>query len=245
MTAATGRAGASGGSGTGEGAGFGFGPGGTDGLDARIVRAGQCYERAVFGGDGRELARSERELDAVEADLAVARGRILHARFLEQRIEQSGELALFERAAELYRALGDLRGEGEAMFWIGVFHQVVRGDGEAALPALALSRELAEQADDRLTLSYALRHLGIAEHMAGRLGPARQRLEESVRLRRELDFPAGVAANLVGLAYLSMAEGRPEAARELLAEAGRLASASGAHGVLHSVAQACAQLGIG
>jgi hypothetical protein len=36
-----------------------------------------------------------------------------------------------------------------------------------------------------LTLSYALRHLGIAEHRAGHLDQARSYLEESTRLRRQ------------------------------------------------------------
>jgi hypothetical protein len=47
--------------------------------DERIERARQQFERAVFGGDGSGLAGAERELDAVEADLALARGRLLHA----------------------------------------------------------------------------------------------------------------------------------------------------------------------
>lgn len=177
------------------------------GADERIERAGLLYERAVFGGDSGALATAERELDAVEADLALARGRILHARFLEGRTEDPGELALFERASRLYRALGDARGEAEALFWVGCFHQVVGRDDETAVPALERSLELAAKVGDRLTESYALRHLGIAEHQAGRLDAARERLEESARLRREVGFMPGVAANLVGLIYIAAAEG--------------------------------------
>ena len=154
------------------------------GADERIERARLQYERAVFGGDIAALATAERELDGVEADLALARGRLLHARFLQDREEDPGELALFRRAAELYRLLGDARGEGEALFRVGCYHQVVRRADAAAVPALERSRELAQRAGDALTLSYALRHLGIAEHNAGRLGAARGRLEESVRQTR-------------------------------------------------------------
>ena len=57
-------------------------------------------------------------------------------------------------------------------------------------------------------MSYALRHLSIAEHTAGRLEAARRLLEESVRLRREVGFLPGVAANLVGLIYIAAAQGR-------------------------------------
>ncbi|MGI5160709.1 tetratricopeptide repeat protein [Microbispora sp. CA-102843] len=222
--------------------------------DVRLERATALYEQAVFGGDAAALAEADRELDAVEADLAtvgtgreigaveaglaLARGRIVHARFLEHREEDPRELELFERAADLYRRLGDVRGEGEALFWIGCFHQVVRHDDEAAGPALRRSNELAAAAGDRLTMSYALRHLGIAEHRAGRLEAARERLKESVRLRREIGFRPGVAANLVGLAYIAAAEERRDDALRLLDEAAALAEASGALGIARHVEQA-------
>jgi hypothetical protein len=91
--------------------------------DGPIERSRRLYERALFEGDTGALAEAERELDGLEADLALARGRVVRGRFLEQRAgdpeqarEDPRELALFERAAELYRARGDVRGEGEALF---------------------------------------------------------------------------------------------------------------------------------
>jgi thioredoxin-like negative regulator of GroEL len=39
----------------------------------------------VFTGDAELVAAADRELDAAEADLAVARGRLMHARFLLRR----------------------------------------------------------------------------------------------------------------------------------------------------------------
>jgi tetratricopeptide (TPR) repeat protein len=211
------------------------------GADERIEKAGLLYERAVFGGDAGALATAERERDAVGADLALARGRILHARFLEGRDEDPDELPSFEHAAQLYRALGDARGEGEALFWVGCFHQVVRNDDGAAVPVLDRSRKLAAEVGDELTESYALRHLGIAHHQAGRLEAARERLEESTRLRRKVGFLAGVAANLVGLIYVGAAEGRSEEALELAEEAAGIAEASGAGGVARQVGEARAR----
>ncbi|MFI7638902.1 hypothetical protein [Nonomuraea sp. NPDC049400] len=211
-------------------------------MDARLERAKVLYERAVFGGDVGGLEVADRELNGLEADLALARGRVAHARFLDGQGEDAEEMALFERAAELYRLVGDVRGEGEALFWVGVFHQVVRRDHEAARAVLERSHELATRAGDKLTLSYVLRHPGIAEHVAGRLQAARERLEESVRLRREIGFPAGVAANLVGLAYIAVAEGRRDDAVAVLEEAGELAGASGAAGVMRTIEEARAQL---
>ncbi|WP_216586776.1 tetratricopeptide repeat protein [Streptomyces brasiliscabiei] len=217
--------------------------------EERMLRAEAAYERAVFAGDPSGLGDAERDLDAVEAELALTRGRLLHARFLEERASGASgperwerERELFRHAADLFRALGDAGGEGRALLWVGIFHQVVRGDDRAAVPALERARVLASEAGDRLTLSYALRHLGIAEHVADRLESARGLLEESVELRREVGFPAGVAANLVGLVYIAAAQGRREDALALAEEASALAGSAGATAVVRQVDEARARL---
>jgi hypothetical protein len=92
---------------------------------------------------------------------------------------------LFERAARLYRSLGDVSGEAEALFWVGCCHQVIRRDNAAAVPLLERSLELAARAGDADTMAEALRHLGIAVHRTGNLDEARRRLEEATRLRRQ------------------------------------------------------------
>ena len=213
--------------------------------DGHIEQARLLYQRAVFEGDPGLLATADRELDAVEAGLALARGRVMHARFLQQRdaepdqaSEDPGELALFERAVRLYRALGDVRGEAESLFWVGCCHQVVRRDNQTAVPVLGRSLELASRAGDKPTMSEVLRHLGIAAHAAGQLDTARQRLEESTRLRRQSGPRAGVAANLVGLAYIAAGQDRRDDALALLDEAGAIAETSGAGRILDQVAQA-------
>lgn len=211
-------------------------------MDERIERARLLYERAVFGGDADVLSAAERELDAVEADLALARGRVLHARFVDSQNEDPHELGLFERATQLYRRLGNRRGEAESSFWIGCFHQVVRGDNDTAVPALERAYELARQTGDTLTQSYALRHLGIAEHAAGHLETARERLEESVRLRKEIGFLPGVAANLVGLAYVAIAQDRRGEAQALLEEARAIAEACGAERITGQINEARTQI---
>jgi hypothetical protein len=203
-----------------------------------IERAKDLYERAVFGGDATALDQADRDLDAVEAALALARGRVLHARFLADRAADPRELALFEAATEGYRRLGDRRGEAEALFWVGTFHQVVRGDQDAALPPLELSYALSTAAGDKLTMSYAVRHLAFADLAAGRRAVARERLAESVRLRREIGFRPGVAAGLVALAHVTAEEGDRERALALVDEAEVEARESGARGVLAWVEQA-------
>ncbi len=218
-------------------------------MDERISQARRLYEQAVFSGEAGPLAEADRRLDAAEADLAVARGRILHTRFLLRRDEDPaaagadpGELALFERAAQLYSELGDVRGESEALFWVGCFHQVARRDNATALPALERSLELASQAGDKAVMAEALRHLGIEAHAGGRLDVARQRLEESTRLRRGIGQLPGVAANLVGLVYIAAAQERYEDALALLDEASAIAAASNAPRILEQLAEARAAL---
>ncbi|MBO3741759.1 tetratricopeptide repeat protein [Actinoplanes flavus] len=211
----------------------------------RLEQARKAYEQAVYGGDAGALTESERALDAVEADTALARAKILHARFQsatagngDAPAEDPAELPLFERALELYKALSDARGEAEALFWIGCVHQFIRRDNDTAIPYLERSCRLAAETGDKHTRSEALRHLGIAAHAAGRLDEARERLEESSRLRRETGSLAGVASNMVGLAYIAAAQDRRAAALSILDEAHTIARAHGAHAVMRHLEQA-------
>jgi hypothetical protein len=135
-----------------------------------------------------------------------------------------------------------MRGEAEALFWVGCFHQVIRRDSAAAVPVLERSLELATQAGDKSTMSEVLRHLGIEAHAAGQFESARQRLEESTRLRREIGQLPGVAANLVGLAYIAAARERIDDAMALLDEASTIAGAEQAQRILRQVGEARAEL---
>ncbi|OFE15697.1 hypothetical protein BA895_21930 [Humibacillus sp. DSM 29435] len=214
-------------------------------MDERLEQAQRLYDNAVFGGDVSAPVEADRLLNAVEAELSMARGRVIHARFLAGSAsttavpeDDGAELALFERADELFKSRGDLSGEAQSQFWIGTSHQVARHDDSSAVPALQRARALATEVDDPLTLSDALRHLGVAEHHAGRLGAARSYLEESTRLRRLLGFGPGVAANLVGLAYLAAGDGCQDEVAALLDEADDIASQSNAAGIARQIHEA-------
>ncbi|MEU5860933.1 MULTISPECIES: tetratricopeptide repeat protein [unclassified Nonomuraea] len=203
-----------------------------------IERAQELYERGIYAGDDAALATSDRELDAVEAALCLARGRVLHGRVLQGDEADPRELPLFQRATTLFRALGDRRGEGEAAFWEGCFHQVVEGDLDRAVPLFERAGELAAETGDLATLAEVLRHQGIVAHRAGRLDEARERLTESSRLRRELGHPAGVASNQVGLIRIAVAQGRHAEALALADEARALAESCGAGRIAAHVEEA-------
>ncbi|KND45693.1 MULTISPECIES: hypothetical protein [Streptomyces] len=203
-----------------------------------IDHAGELFEAAMFGGDTSALERSDGVLDAVEAPLSLARGKLLHVRFLNDRVENSQELVLFERAAELYERLGDASGEADALFWVGCWHQVVKGDGATGRRYFERSYALAQSVDDRMTMSYAVRHLGFTDKDAGHFDRARERLTESVTLRREIGFRAGEAAGLVALAYLAAETGDSSAASRHLREARSVAENCGAKAVSGWIEQA-------
>jgi hypothetical protein len=63
-----------------------------------------------------------------------------------------------------------------------------------------------------------------------------------ITLRREIGLMPGVAANLIGLAYIAAAQDRPHDAQALLDEAGALAEAHAAERILRSVNEAPAEL---
>ncbi|MGW0415117.1 tetratricopeptide repeat protein [Streptomyces collinus] len=201
-------------------------------------RTDELFEAAMFGGDASALDRSDGILDAVEARLFMARAKVLHVRFLDDREENSQELVLFERAAELYRRLGDVSGEADALFWVGCWHQVVKGDDAVGRPFFERSYAPAKSVDDRRTMSYAIRHLGFADKNTGHFEQARERLTESVTLRREIGFKPGEAAGLVALAYLAAETGDPSTAFHHLDEARSVAESCDAKAVLGWIEEA-------
>jgi tetratricopeptide (TPR) repeat protein len=192
-------------------------------------RADLLNEQALFTGSVEAREAAGRELTRAEARLLQEKGRILHAKFLAVRgAEDPAELEHFERSLELARQAGDERLESWAHFWVGIVHQVIRGDHDSALPHFQRAYDWAKTNGDSLLRSYAVRHLGFGWYEQGQRDDGLRALEESVELRREEGFLPGVAAGLLTLAELAAEEGRPDDARPLLVEAKEAADASGA-----------------
>jgi tetratricopeptide (TPR) repeat protein len=213
--------------------------------DSWQLRAARCYDDATFGGRPERVVEGEDELDAIEADLALSRGKLLHARFLDSRTNRDGthrderELPLFERAVELYRKLDDRAKLADALFWVGCCHQVVLDDEATALDHFHAAYDLAAELGADLTRSFAVRHLGFAALNTGELDLAKTRFAESLRLRRDADAaPPVVAAAIIPLAVLADQRGDLKQADDLFAEATRIAEDNGAVGVLGWIEQA-------
>jgi tetratricopeptide (TPR) repeat protein len=212
-------------------------------VDDPLARADLLNEQALFAGDAEARAEADRELDRAEARLLLERGRLLHARFLSERKEDPQELELFERGLALARESGDDRLVAEGLFWVGIVHQVVRGDQAGSLSCFEGSYALASRLGDRKLMSYAVRHLGFVHDEAGRNDEAWDAFQESVRLRREEGFSPGVAAGLFTLGEVAAERGRAEEAKRLLEEARTLAEQTGSRAFLRLIEASLAELG--
>jgi tetratricopeptide (TPR) repeat protein len=207
--------------------------------DEPLLRADLLNEQALFTGSAEAREAAARELDRAEALLEAERGRILHAAFLAERgAEDPRELEHFEASLGAARRAGDERLEAWARFWIGIVHQVVRGDGATSLPHFEAAYTCGRELGDTMLASYAVRHLAFAWDDAGRHDEAQRGFEESVELRRAEGFQPGVAAGLFTLAEVAHEQGRPDDARRLLAEARETAERCGAATVLGRIAAA-------
>jgi len=182
----------------------------------------------MFFGE-REVAASARAdlagLDTPQAQLE--RGKLIHVEAVRESRLQPGEHEAFSAALIGFREDRDSAGEAEALFWLAVCAQF-GGDDASAEPLLRRAYELGES----LTKSYAARHLGFIAGARSEDVTARDLLRESLRLREELSFDAGVAAAQLALAEFERSRGNTDEADRLLADADRLARAIGAAGVI-------------
>jgi len=197
-----------------------------------LERAERAYQAAMFAGETDEAAQVLRELSGRGPEEDLARGKLRHCANIAERRLDPEELACFERAETGFAERGDGRGTGAALFWRGCYHQVLADDDEAARPLFEGALALSQQAGDALMASYSLRHLAISSHMTGDLDTAERLLQESTDLRRTLGFEAGVAANLVGLAFIALARGDRQQAQLRAREAETAARKCGAQVVV-------------
>jgi tetratricopeptide (TPR) repeat protein len=196
-----------------------------------LERAERAYQAAMFAGEMEGVAKTLRDLGGTGPEYDLARGKLRHCVNITERRNDPEELACFERAESVFAERGDLRARGEALFWRGCYCQVLAGDDETARPLFEQALDLSKQAGDALMASYSLRHLGISRHMAKDLDAAERLLQESTSLRRALGFEAGVAANLVGLAFIALDRGDRQQAHMRAQEAEHAAQKCGANAV--------------
>lgn len=174
--------------------------GGLDTFEPRQFALDGAFRESEAGGDIQLLG-----------DIWDAKGLSIHVSYLEsdRSQEPKGELDSFKRGLELREQAGDMRGVGESIFHLGLYYSIVKKDEEKAHPLFEEALRRAWECEDPLGASYAIRHIAIGHYLEGDLDGARERLEESLKLREEIGFIPGVAMahKTLGSLYAEMGEG--------------------------------------
>jgi hypothetical protein len=120
---------------------------------------------------------------------------------------------LAERAARMQESAPDSRRRAWAAFYGGLVADLFAGDAETARRRYEQARTAAEEADDDLVLSYALRHLGILAERDGDAATAREHAQRSMELRQRYGCVPHVLAQQLALAELADSDGDKAGAR--------------------------------
>ncbi|AGZ45024.1 tetratricopeptide repeat protein [Actinoplanes friuliensis] len=180
-------------------------------------------EAAFRTGDYDQAERAFQELlsqaradgdRALEAAVLDRLGMLMHFQALEgdlQQADSEGEEALFQQALEIRRELGDPAGTAESLFGVGLVHQVLRQDWDAAMPYYWEALDLAERYGDLLLRSEVHRHVGFYYAMSDlQSDKALDHLRISHDLRAELGDDRWIPGGTVALGIAELADGLRE-----------------------------------
>lgn len=161
----------------------------------------QLLERARADGD--------RALEAATLDRL---GMLTHLRTgLSGASPAETELGLFEESLRIRRELGDRAGIAESLLGVGLVHQVLRNDQEAAMRCFTEALPLAEKHGDLLTHSELHRHIGFYYASSDlQSDEALHHLKISHELRAELGDPRLIPGGTVALGLAELADGLRE-----------------------------------
>ena len=143
-------------------------------------------------------------------------------------VDPTGEgLAALRDALEIYRAIGDERGEANVLWGMGNMRYFA-GAVDPSSEDLRLALEKFRKVGDRTMEAWTLHMLGGAYIRLGRLPEARKDLHEAIGHFHAASDTAGVTLILDDLSSLALAEGDQERAGRLWGAARSLASTTGA-----------------
>jgi len=156
-----------------------------------------------------------------EADVLHQQGWLMHWRAIESIVDgqiqeayPDAEEALFQRALDIRRSLGDTAGVAASLLGVGLVRQVLRHDGAGAI---GLFREALPLAGDLITRSEIHRHIGFHLLVGEKsYGDALRHLQTSLDLREEHGDARWVPSGTLALGQALLMAGRPvEAAQRL------------------------------
>jgi tetratricopeptide (TPR) repeat protein len=194
-------------------------------------------DEALFSGIDNQEKRQEAlnnvqslaeasENKALVASIYDAIGLSQHVDFLnsDRSKEPEDELDFFERGLRLRKEHGTPGQVAESTFHVGLVYDVIRKQYDKALPYHKEAYKIATDEKDKLTASYAIRHIGFARYNADNVESAKQAFTESLELREAIGFAPGIAFSLVTLAQVDVEEGDKPSALARLKKARKLLS---------------------
>jgi tetratricopeptide (TPR) repeat protein len=182
---------------------------GTEATIEAAFRTGE-YERAEALLEAA-LRRAEADGSrAVEAGALDQFGWLMHFRTLDRNLdgaEPEVEESLFQRALAIRRELGDLAGTAASLFGVGLVHQVLRRDWEAAMPYFREAVTLADEHANALVRSECHRHVGFFSMVDGQPDEGLRHLRISLELREQWGDPRWIPSGTLALGQAELVAG--------------------------------------
>jgi tetratricopeptide (TPR) repeat protein len=203
---------------------------GSEALVEAAFRTGDYLPARQLLEAARLRAREAR--DRIDEGAALTKlGMLLHFQALGGDLAQAdwaAEERLFQAALAIQRDADDPAGAAEALFGLGLVHQVLRGDWQTALPFYREALTLAERYADEMVRSEVHRHIGFYYvYAAGDPTQGLRHLRMSQVLRERYGDPRRVATGTLALGEAELAAGNRAEALRLLREAVHQARSAG------------------
>lgn len=203
---------------------------GAEAMIEAAFRTGDYADAEEMLQSALEVARADG--DRVTESAALDRlGWLLHFQTLDQGLDKAdadAEEALFQQALAIRRDTGDLAGVAGSLFGVGLVHQVLRNDWDAAMPYYWEALSLADEHADEITRSEVHRHVGFY-YLVRDVQPdnARHHLLISQQLREEHGDPRWIPSGTLALGQAELRLGNRAQAVRHLREAVRQAREAG------------------
>ncbi len=162
-----------------------------------LSRAGEFmksdYDSAIFWAQRARSLSSESDLLSLSAKSLMLEGNAWYFKGVHD-----SSLALYFRAAELYRSAGDEPGEAYSWNEIGVLYRK-QGDMDKALEALEKALDLSAKSGDLEQMANAYNNISVIYTMKGEFEKAIQYVHNSSRIKKKLNDEIGLSYDYVNL----------------------------------------------
>lgn len=203
---------------------------GNEAMLEAAFRTGDYLPARQLLAAARDRARHSRDR-VIEASALTRLGMLLHFAAIGEdlsRADWAAEERLFQEALAIQREADDPAGAAEALFGLGLVHQVLRGDWATAMPFYREALELAERYADEMVRSEVHRHIGFFHvYVAGDPREGLKHLRMSQVLRERYGDPRRIATGTLALGEAELAAGNRAEAMRLLHEAVHQARVAG------------------